>query len=88
MGVWAAYDRQAALIKLGFILGSVLVYYLVVGRSWQQVWWLAGLIGACGTAVSLYFLLSHDWTVWPADMAPLTAIGLRLMAVRPPLTCP
>jgi hypothetical protein len=88
MGVWVAYDRQAALIKLGFILGSVLVYYLVVGRSWQQVWWLAGLIGACGTAVSLYFLLSHDWTVWPADMAPLTAIGLRLMAVRPPLDLP
>jgi O-antigen ligase len=88
MGVWAAYDRQAALIKLGFILGSVLVYYLAVGRTWQQVWWLAGLIGACGTAVSLYFLLSHDWTVWPADMAPLTTIGLRLMAVRPSLDLP
>jgi hypothetical protein len=88
IGVWAAYDRQAALIKLGFILGSVLVYYLVVGRSWQQVWWLAGVIGGCGTAVSLYFLLSHDWTVWPADMAPLTAIGLRLMAVRPSLDLP
>jgi hypothetical protein len=88
MGVWAAYDRQAALIKLGFILGSVLVYYLVVGRTWQQVWWLAGLIGGSGTAVALYFLLSHDWTVWPADLAPLTAIGLRLMAVRPALDLP
>jgi O-antigen ligase len=88
MGVWTAYDRQAALLKLGLILCSVLVYYLVVGRSWRQVCWLAALVGGCGTAVSLYFLLTHDWLAWPADLAPLTAVGRRIMAVRPALPLP
>jgi O-antigen ligase len=88
VGVWAAYDRQAALIKFTLILCSVIVYFWIIGRSWQQVWWLAGLIGGCGTAVALYFLLSHDWTVWPADLAPLTAIGLRMIAIRPAVDLP
>ena len=88
MGVWAAYDYQAALIKFALILCSIVVYFWIIGRSWQQVWWLPGLIGGCGTAVALYFLLSHDWTVWPADLAPLTAIGLRIMDIRPALDLP
>jgi hypothetical protein len=38
--------------------------------------------------VAGYFLLTHDWQAWPADIDLLTQLGRRWMNLRPPVSAP
>ena len=88
VGVWAAYDRAAAWNKFWLITAGVLLYYALAGQphsNWQMV---SGLAGVLGAGVSLYFLLTHDWAQFPADLNLLNRLGLEWMDIRPALNGP
>jgi len=88
VGVWAAYDRSAAWNKFWLIAAGVLLYYALAGQpqsNWQMI---SGLAGGLGAGVSFYFLLSHDWAQFPADLSILNRLGLAWMSVRPVLNGP
>jgi hypothetical protein len=88
VGVWAAYDRSAAWNKFWLIAAGVLLYYALAGQpqsNWQMI---SGLAGGLGAGVSFYFLLSHDWAQFPADLSILNRLGLAWMSVRPALNGP
>jgi hypothetical protein len=84
VGVWAAYDRQAAWPKFWLIVGGGLLFYALVnaeaiGRA--RAW----LLTFFGAGVALYFLATHDWEAMPAKIAALTELGRRLQAPLPAL---
>jgi len=90
VGVWAAYDRQAAWMRFGLIaLGLVLAATIaVVGEHGGET--ARGLIGVgCGViaaAVGIYYLLGHDWTQADATkLAGLHQAGLWIQTHRPAL---
>jgi O-antigen ligase len=88
IGVWAAYDRTAAWGKFWILVGAVLIYYALAGQKRRTIWQVAGGMGAVSTLFALYFLLTHDWVAWPADIGFLTRIGVVLMRIRPSLDFP
>lgn len=83
MGVWAAYDRSAALDKLWLLIGALLLFYLLAWQRPAQFRLLALLCGALGLGVALFFLLTHDWEASPAKFALVGALAQRLVAIRP-----
>ena len=88
LAVWPAYNQTQAVIKLANIGGGYILYYLLAGRKGPGRWRAAGLLALMGFFVAAAFLLAHDWQAWPADLALLTGIGLKWMAVRPALSIP
>jgi O-antigen ligase len=84
LGVWAAYDRQAAWPKFWLIVGGVLLFYALVNAEpigAARVWFLA-LFGA---AVAVYFLATDDWDAYPAKIDAFTRLGRALQAPLPVL---
>jgi O-antigen ligase len=88
VGVWAAYDRQAAWLRFGLIaLGLVLAACVAaVGeRGGESARGFLGIgSGIVAATISIYFLLGHDWA--QADVtkvAWLQHAGLWLQAHRP-----
>jgi hypothetical protein len=84
LGVWAAYDRQVAWSEFWLIVGAVLIFYALVNAEQigrQRVWLLAFL----GAGVALYFLITHDWSEYPAKIGALTGLGRALQAPLPEL---
>jgi O-antigen ligase len=85
VGIWAAFDRQAALAKFWRIAGGVSLFYAlraaaILGR--KRVW----LLSAFGAAVALYFLATHDWVSYPAKIPALTRLGQLIQAPLPPVS--
>jgi len=85
LGVWAAYDRQAALAKFWLLICAVLIYYSLSRQKRLNFWQIAHLFSAVAAAMALFFLLTHDWHLLPADLALLNQLGDRWMDVRPSL---
>ena len=87
VSVWAAYDRQAALAKFWLLVGATLLFYafanwLVAGgrlASRQQAW----LLSALGALTAGYFLISNDWSAFPAKIPAITAAGKAVQAPLP-----
>lgn len=82
LGVWAAYDRQVAWRKFWLIVGGVLIYYALANaeplgevRSW--------LLAAFGAGVALYFVVTHDWSAYPAKIQALSRLGRAIQAPLP-----
>ncbi len=88
IGVWASYDSMRAAIKLGNIVVAVVVFYVLAGQRRRNIWMVSGVLGLFGSAIALYFLTTHDWYAWPADLKLLTNVGLLLMRIRPPFPFP
>lgn len=87
-GIWVAYDRTQAGIKFLNIIGSVVLFYVLAGQRRRDIWRAAGALGVVGSAIAAYFLLTHDWQAWPADIDLLTRIGVGWMGIRPSLALP
>lgn len=88
VGVWAAYDQDAALGKFWILVGAIFIYYAMAGQRRSELWRAFGIVSGVGALIAGYFLLTHDWQVWPTDIDLLTQIGRRWMAVRPNLPLP
>ncbi|HLA98603.1 MAG TPA: O-antigen ligase family protein [Anaerolineales bacterium] len=85
LGVWAAYDRQTALAKFWLLISAVLVYYSLSRQKRLNFWQIAHLFSAIAALIGLFFLLTHDWRLQPADLGLLNQWGSRWMEVRPGL---
>lgn len=85
IGVWAAYDPEAAGRKFWILVGAVFLYYALAGQPAENFWPVAGLLSGAGAVMAVYFALTHDWLGEPANIDLINQIGLWLMAVRPQL---
>ncbi len=83
VGVWAAYNPAAAWQKFWIIASAMVLYYAIVGQPRENLWPLAGALGALGAFIGGYFLMTYDWQVQPADVAALNRVGLWWMCLRP-----
>ncbi len=83
--LWLSYNQQAAWAKYWLLIAAVLIFYALAAQPWRNLWTLAVLLGLLGLATALYFLLTHDWQLYPAKVAAVNRAGLRWMAVRPAL---
>ncbi len=85
VGVWAAYDRTAAWSKFWILLSAVFLFYALAGQSRRDAWMVVGFLGVSSGLVGIYFLLSNNWQVIPADIGVLQRLALRWMRIRPNL---
>jgi O-antigen ligase len=83
IGVWAAYNRQAAWAKFWIIVAAILLYYSLANQPRANLWLVAGYLASLGVVMALYFLLAHDWQAQPAKVTLLNRLGLWWMSVRP-----
>lgn len=84
VGVWVAYDRQAAWSKFWLIVGGGLLFYALVNAEpigEVRVWLLAFF----GAGVAFYFLSTHDWGANPAKFEAVTRFGRTLQTFLPTL---
>jgi len=82
IGVWAAYDTQAAWQKFWLIAGGVLLYFSILngrpsakrrGGARSSSWAL--LFSLLGAGLSLYFVTQHDYTTGAAKFAAISTLG-------------
>ncbi len=85
IGVWAAFDRQAAGHKFWLIVGGVLLLYALVNAESlaDRRAWLLSLFAA---GVALLVLFTHDWAAHPAKIAVLSRLGRGLQPSPAPPT--
>ncbi len=88
IAAWASYDPVRGWGKFYIIVGAIFIYYAVAKQSRRHIWGISGGIGGIGVLFSIYFMLTHDWLVWPTDIGALTALGVRLMQIRPSISTP
>ncbi|MCO6449746.1 MAG: O-antigen ligase family protein [Caldilineales bacterium] len=93
IGVWAAYDREAAWLRFGLIGSGLLAATVIaiLGRVYgRRALALCGLgVALLAAILSLYFVLTYDWAYWDLGKAPaLTRIGVWWQALRPALPVP
>ena len=88
VGLWAAYDKTGAWRKFGILLGAVLIYYLLTGLPQKHFWLIPGGAVLVGALIAIYFLLTHDWQNWAADISFLNRIGTGWQSIRPWLPLP
>lgn len=86
LAVWTAFNPALAWAKLLILTAAILFYYLAAGVKRSRFYGVfAALLGGSSTLLALYFLLTHNWQTWPADLALLTRVGVWWMGIRPSL---
>ena len=85
VGVWAAYDREGALLKFWIIVSAILVFYALAGQLFDNLESIAWLLSLLGVMLSAYFLLSFDWHSQPEDLGSIEQIASIWMGIRPDL---
>ena len=88
LAVWAAYDRDTAWAKFWLIVGAVLLFYAFANARATPVMVRVGLITGFALGLSLYFLVTNDWTLWPAEFGSVTRLGQSLQRLLPPAQGP
>ncbi len=83
IGVWAAYDREAATAKLWVLVGAAFLFYALAAQPQANLWLVAALLSGLSAVIAAYFLLSYDWLTFPRHFASLDRIGVWWMSVRP-----
>ena len=68
IGVWAAYDQQAAINKLWVILGAFAVFVCLVSQPKANLGVVASLVGLLGVIIAIIFLLTNDWQSQSSDL--------------------
>lgn len=82
VGVWAAYDQQAAFHKFLILLAGIIIYFALSGSNLKARSWIFGLTSITAALLAVYFLLSHNWSTQPADFEIVNRIGLSWMKIR------
>jgi hypothetical protein len=85
VGVWAAYDRQAAWEKFWLLAGAVAIYFFLAAQPSSRLPVIAHVLGGFGLLLSTYFLFTHDWQARPVRIGFINQVGVQWMALRPPL---
>lgn len=85
VGVWAAFDQQAAFHKFLILFASVLIFYALASLGAEEIFTAFGLISLTAMLLAIYFLLSHNWNMQPADLGWINRLGYLWMGVRPEL---
>jgi O-antigen ligase len=85
IGVWAAYDQQAAINKLWVILGAFAVFASLVSQPKANLGVVASLVGLLGVIIAIIFLLTNDWQSQSSDLDLIKRAGDWIMAIRPPV---
>jgi O-antigen ligase len=85
VGVWAAYQPEAAWTKFWLLLTSILFYYLLSRQSVDNLWIVAGIVCLLGFGAGIFFFLSNDWGLQPQKFQFLSQIGIAWMRIRPNL---
>ncbi len=85
IGVWAAYDQQAAINKLWVILGAFAVFASLVIQPKANLGVVASLVGLLGVIIAIIFLLTNDWQSQSSDLDLIKRAGDWILAIRPPV---
>jgi hypothetical protein len=85
VGVWAAYNREAALAKFWLLVAGILLFYVLAGQPKANLWLIAGLISVFGVGVAVTFLLTQDWQTNQAKINLVQKLAIWWMDVRPGL---
>jgi O-antigen ligase len=88
VGVWAAYNQQAALAKFWQIVASIFLFYALAGQPKKNLWIVCGILSGLAALLSIYFLLSYDFSAQPADIALLNRFARVWVSFRPALPPP
>ncbi len=83
MGVWAAYDQQAAWEKFWIIIAAAAIFIALVSQPKANLGVVAGLVGLMGVIIAIIFILNHDWNTPATDLGVINRAGRWIMAVRP-----
>lgn len=82
--VWAAYDRQIALAKLGLLLGGIgLAAALAHQPTRRHLYVALSLLAALAACLAVFFILTNDWAAHAVKVAAVTRLGEALSAALP-----
>lgn len=88
VGVWAAYDQEAAWTKFWLILAGIRLFYALAGQPKVNLKWVMAGTATFACFLAIYFLLAYDWLAEPVKIGLANRMGLRWMALRPELPVP
>ena len=88
MGVWAAYDQQAAWEKFWIIIAGAVFFAALVSQPKANLGVVAGLVGMLGVIIAIIFILNHNWNNSAVDLEVIKLAGGWIMAVRPSIDIP
>ncbi|HSH00917.1 MAG TPA: O-antigen ligase family protein [Anaerolineae bacterium] len=85
--IWSAFDTQAALAKFWVILAGILLFYSLINAQKEQTDTNRLLLGLTlfGTILTIYFLLTNDWSLYAYKFPRLAQIGALLQTPFPTL---
>jgi O-antigen ligase len=82
IGTWAAYDQQAAWEKFWIIIGSVLIFSILINQPQANLGVVVGLVGLLGVIIAIIFLFNNDWTNQSSDLGVIERAGDWFMALQ------
>ena len=85
IGVWAAYDQQAAVNKLWVILGAFAVFVSLVSQPKANLGVVASLVGLLGVIIAVIFILTNDWHSQSSDLDLIKRAGEWIITIRQPV---
>ncbi|HZY44384.1 MAG TPA: O-antigen ligase family protein [Anaerolineae bacterium] len=86
IGVWAAWDPNAAWAKFYLIVGAIGLYYAIAHQpDLDHVFTILVFFGIFGVGLALYFFVTNDWSAQTTKIAFLASIGKGLAALLPSL---
>lgn len=88
IGVWAAYDKQAAEEKFWIIGVATIIFVALVGQPKANIGGVAGLVGMMGVIIAFYFVLGNDWNLQSSDLGVINRVGRWIMNFRPVVEIP
>jgi hypothetical protein len=88
IGIWAAYDKQAAEEKFWIIGVATIIFVALVGQPKANIGGVAGLVGMMGVIIAFYFILGNDWNLQSSDFGVINRVGRWIMTFRPAFEIP
>jgi hypothetical protein len=83
VGIWAAYQPQAAWLKFWLLVSAVLLYFAVACQSQENLRIFAGFLVVIGISVAVVYLLAWNWEAHPAKLPVVNQWMLSWMKIRP-----
>ena len=85
LGVWAAYDREAAWAKFWLIVGAVLLFYAFANAREAPASLRVGIVTGLAVGLSLYFLIIEGWTRWQVELGSIARLGENVQRFLAPI---